>query len=672
MYQPKIIAIDFETALTDGTPSTEYYRPEFRAVSCAFAWNREDGSVRTSVCSGERAIARFLGKLDNREIELVCHNFSFEYGVLHHRFPGYEKYLKYDTARLVQMMDNGGKVRNEYEGELQSLDSILEELNGVKYRTGLSLVSCVSRFLPVEYHDHKEKYHSIIRDRGGKKGKEGLYLQLLTKEELHAYNTEDAVVTLLLYHAAIDRLGADSWLFDHNLYRSAAINIAMARSHGIKVDRELLRLHIDGKMAELSEIEKNFRSKFASEIEEIEMELTTKAKSARKSDKGKDGVKPVKFNPRSTKQLEKLFCDKLGIKAQFETEKGNPSFSKKFLSQWGEGGAILSNQKKAMIEMKQGERLMEKSEYDGRWHIDLKAAGTSTGRFAGAGGLNVQGLSRRCKSLMSCMVADPGEVFISVDLAAGEPTISTHYSVDKFYKLANFDMVGKEPYWDGEVLVLSDIYLMGASFSPAGRDKILEAWNQDWNGLTFAQQWVKDPTVIQDSLKKSVRNLHKIWVLAIGYGMGKRKLHQSAFEAGYSDIKAKDASEFHKKYWKVFHGIKRFSDAMVVRLEKNGYLENAFGYRLYPSSPHKAFNYMIQSSVSGYMNALCMSLFTPDFPARYLSTIHDEIIMSCKKEDVEIVRKKLDQCVDALNTALNWSVNMRTGFVTGENLYEAK
>jgi hypothetical protein len=36
-----------------------------------------------------------------------------------------------------------------------------------------------------------------------------------------------------------------------------------------------------------------------------------------------------------------------------------------------------------MLVLAQIDSLLELSEADGRWHIDLKAAGTVTGRFAG-------------------------------------------------------------------------------------------------------------------------------------------------------------------------------------------------------------------------------------------------------------------------------------------------
>jgi DNA polymerase I-like protein with 3'-5' exonuclease and polymerase domains len=91
----------------------------------------------------------------------------------------------------------------------------------------------------------------------------------------------------------------------------------------------------------------------------------------------------VRFNVGSNKQLEMLFCGELGMVAQFKTEKDSPSFKSCFLHQWGDGGTILAKRRKRLLVLKQAQALYELSAYDGRWHMDLKACGTATGRFAG-------------------------------------------------------------------------------------------------------------------------------------------------------------------------------------------------------------------------------------------------------------------------------------------------
>lgn len=87
MFQPNVIAIDFETALLDGSPSTETYRPDFRAISCAFAWSSEEGPTREAYKVGEPDIEQFLSRCLSTGASLVVHNVQFEYSVILNRFP---------------------------------------------------------------------------------------------------------------------------------------------------------------------------------------------------------------------------------------------------------------------------------------------------------------------------------------------------------------------------------------------------------------------------------------------------------------------------------------------------------------------------------------------------------------------------------------------------------
>ena len=121
----RVIAADFETALLTGEPSVEYHRPDFRATSCAFVW---DGGSK--VCLGECEIRKFLEIVDKHSLPLVVHNFTFEYGVMFNRFPGYEHLVQYDTARLAQVADNGGKDGLEDTPDTDT-DALIDDLNGV-------------------------------------------------------------------------------------------------------------------------------------------------------------------------------------------------------------------------------------------------------------------------------------------------------------------------------------------------------------------------------------------------------------------------------------------------------------------------------------------------------------------------------------------------------------
>lgn len=355
----RVIALDFETALTTGEPSVQFYRDDFRASSCAFAW-RDGDEVRERCCFGEGAIERDLGRLTGALF--LVYNAQFDTAVYTHRFPSLPAPQWVDVMRLVQNADNGGA-------------------------TGFSLQASVKRWLPIEYHDHKAPYYELIRERGGKRGKEGANLHLLTREELGRYNSRDAVVTLALYER-LEQYFKDinhDWTIDHDLYKANVPFLIRAEARGVLVDRHQAKQAVSVFSSEIDGIESKFLNRFSDDIGRIEGQLREKTLSKYRTEKGRLGasLEHCKFNIGSTQHLQMLFCGELGMSAKFSTEKGSPSFGKAFLSQWGEGGKMLEKRRGLIISMQQAQALLEESVLDGRYHIRLKAVGTKTSRMAG-------------------------------------------------------------------------------------------------------------------------------------------------------------------------------------------------------------------------------------------------------------------------------------------------
>jgi hypothetical protein len=271
---------------------------------------------------------------------------------------------------------------------------------------------------------------------------------------------------------------------------------------------------------------------------------------------------------------------------------------------------------------------------------------------------------------MRCILPDPEYVTVSMDLAAGEPTVTAHFSGDKNYRYATIDGIGKAPFYDGPVLMIDDIYLMVASVSPLGRDVIWDTYhNYCFGDRTFVEQWLTDPEVVKTHLKK-LRQFHKILCLGIGYSMGPRKCCKTAYENGF-DLDFPTSKAFHRAYWRLFSGVKRLSDRLAQQVELEGCIVNPFGYRLTPE-PRKAFNYFIQSSVSGIMHVFVAKLMATAPYAKFVTVIHDELVAECPVDRLDDFRRAKDVATDSLNEDLGWSVNIRTGFVAGGSWYEAK
>jgi DNA polymerase I-like protein with 3'-5' exonuclease and polymerase domains len=309
------------------------------------------------------------------------------------------------------------------------------------------------------------------------------------------------------------------------------------------------------------------------------------------------------------------------------------------------------------------------SESDGFIHLGLKTCGTKTGRFAGTGGLNQQGLSRKSKPLMRCFVAREGYIFVSSDGAAMEPTVTSEYTRDKNYKYCTYDGIGKDPYYEDDVLYIDDIYLMVLTILPFGRDLMREMFAKTYDGKTFAQQWAEDRSVIINEIKKQ-RTLAKIIVLGLSYGLQSKNLRKTLAEAG-TTVPMKVAEEIFTQYWKLFSGIKGFANRLRNEVEVYGYLINPFGFRMRPD-PYKSFNALIQSSVNGVIY-LYLKAVTEVAPyAEFVTIIHDEILFQIPVDKQDDFREKISKATDQVNNELGWTVPMRFGCAFGETLYEAK
>lgn len=286
---------------------------------------------------------------------------------------------------------------------------------------------------------------------------------------------------------------------------------------------------------------------------------------------------------------------------------------------------------------------------------------------------NVQGLARRSREVVGCIVSDPGYITVSIDLAAGEPTVTSHYSQDANYKYACFDGVGKEPYYDRGVLMLSDIYIQTMSVSPIGRDLVYKAFHQERfdEGRTFCEQWLVNDEVITKKRFKKERPIHKAGCLGLSYGLGPKRMVKSFYEQGYS-ITLDEARGFFDSYWTLYSGVRDFGKRLEREFARKGYLVNEFGYRLVPDKPFKCLNYFIQSSVSGLVHVFLAKLMAAAPWAHFLTIIHDEVLVAVPIDRLDEFRKIKEWATDSLNDDLKWSVSVRTGFVSGRSWLEAK
>jgi len=524
------------------------------------------------------------------------------------------------------------------------------------------------------------------------------YIYLADDTALEEYNVGDTDCTLKLARFIANSFAAQKydWETDHELFMSMAHLIVDAQITGINVDRAALLQYVKDVNKEVADIDQVFFQEFADPIMAVRQALKIKEQS-----KFKKKIVEIlpEFNITSKTHMEALCVNQLDLARKvlmkvkdatelkwfkiIQTEQGrvhgaellvtpknSPSFRSAHMHQWGRPGEIVQNRGKRLLIKTQAAKLALLSTQDDRWHHTLRLCGTVTGRYAGGGGANIQALGRRDSGLMSALLPSSADnILISADALGCEPTITSVYTGDRLYTHASLTGIGKEPYYEKDVMLISDLYLMSMSFSPFGAAVLREAFAADWSGKTFAQQWLADDEVIKTKLKK-IRNIHKTCALAIAYGAGAAKIHKSVTESGF-DVRFEDVQKFWYRYWDVFSGIKAYADKQKQIVERQEFLVNPLGYRGTPE-PRKAFNWMIQSSVNPIIQNFTRFLLEEAPYAKFVTIIHDEVIIECPKVDLEDCRKAKEVAQDRVNAWLKWSLNMRFGFAVGNNFYEAK
>lgn len=378
---PSLVALDFETTGLD------YYHKDFKILSIAIAYN-DSTEIKTIFYDDINDINSLLEDIAKNEVKLLVYNAGFELGVLRCKYPHLTFKLEADVMRLVQVFDNGDTVFKNSEREE---DDFSEEAPA----PGLSLKIAGPRILGKVYVDGAKRAKDWLYANLGlpptKFGSEGI--RQLPREELKAYNDSDVINTLNLYTEVTDyfkKIDYD-WRVDHQLYLSSCNFIVRSKIEGVEIDRLQLLEYKQGIEQEIQNIKQEFENEFFSDIEKVRDILLEEERAKRKTEKGKDRVPKPEFNVGSNRHLAMLFTDVLGVETKLWTRQGKdsktvdyvpaPSFKKAHLHQWGRGGEILAKRRQRMLVKAQCEALLELSEYDNRFHINLNTCGTKSGRF---------------------------------------------------------------------------------------------------------------------------------------------------------------------------------------------------------------------------------------------------------------------------------------------------
>jgi len=382
------VALDFETA-DDRGASTEYFREDFRVISVALTVRR-DGAFLSLYYDTPEMIYKALKRLSDTQRPVIVHNLQFEMGVMTAKYPDLSLNWQYDTMRMCFLRDGEGTT-DTYKHYRKGLGAFLDI---APPKPGVGLEKCARRYLPAEHHNHKAEAHSWLEQHHQITKKHGKYLNLLPPDILKQYNCADTEVTYLLYEdcirffQCIDFNDRVDWL----LYTNKTRLFNESFLHGFPIDREGLLQYITETDKVIQDTDREFLDWCgASLIEDFEdycicRDIQNKVKLEKNWPKAylsrKESGK-FKFNPGSGKQFADFMMIYKGIEPAKFTEKGAPSTAAKDMWQWEEGGAIIAKKGKLGIKLSQAINIYLASEFDGRWHPDVKGTPTATNRVRG-------------------------------------------------------------------------------------------------------------------------------------------------------------------------------------------------------------------------------------------------------------------------------------------------
>lgn len=394
--------------------------------------------------------------------------------------------------------------------------------------------------------------------------------------EKYLYACDDAYWTLQLFNFLTAKLIEDkrpAWVYS-------------------KIERPLLHvvanMHINGININVAKV---------SEIKDKCEDIIDLAESKLKIEMGD------KINFSSTQQLKKYFIDERHMPVIKQSSKtGKPSMDKEVLEKYAETNAVA----KTLLEFRKYSKIMSTfipaltpSEWDldtlsGKIHANFNQAGTTSGRFSSSRP-NMQNIPRANEEdgikIREAIVPDQGEILIGADYSQIELRVLAHFSHDP---------------------------------------NLIKAYNENKD----IHQQTADACGCSRYDAKTIN-------FGLVYGMGNRTLAKKL------KISAEEAQQYIDRYFDTYSGVKTFWAESEKNFKSLGYVETLSGRKRRRSDNFEAkdsydqggeirsaTNAIIQGSAADLLKMAMVSMYPQlkEYRARIISTVHDEILVSCPYE----------------------------------------
>lgn len=472
--------------------------------------------------------------------------------------------------------------------------------------------------LSLQYLGHKPISFAEVAGKGAKQKR----FDEVSIAEAARYAAEDADVTLQLHEILWPKVLKEGKLPD--VLRELEIPIlpvlAMMERRGVLIDSALLAKQSKEITKELAEIEKK-----AYEI----------------------AGQP--FNLNSTKQLQTILYDELGLPVKKKTPKGAPSTAEEVLQElaldYPLPELILRHRGLAKLKSTYTDKLPRMVNADtGRIHTSYHQAVTATGRLSSTDP-NLQNIPIRNEAgrrVRKAFVAPPGYKIVAIDYSQIELRIMAHLSQSK---------------------------------------GLLEAFarGRDIHKATAAEVFGVPLEQVSSEQRRSAKAVN----FGLIYGMSAFGLSRQL------NIGQRDAQHYMNVYFERFPGVQDYMDRTRKQAAEAGYVETIFGRRLYlpeinarnvprrKAAERAAINAPMQGSAADIIKKAMLDV------ANWLSTsenikedgdvfmtmqVHDELVFEIREERVE---HYVEALVKVMEQAVTLDVPLIAEAGIGDNWDEA-
>ncbi|MGB1951052.1 MAG: DNA polymerase I [Marinobacter sp.] len=429
------------------------------------------------------------------------------------------------------------------------------------------------------------------------KGAKQLTFNQIDLDKAGPYAAEDADITLRLHRVLRPRLAETGKL--KSVYEEIDLPLVPVLS----------RMEQRGAMISASTL-KQHSQELAERMAELEKEAHEEAGET--------------FNLGSTKQLQAIFYDKMGLPVIKKTPKGAPSTAEPVLQELAHEHAlprlILEHRSLSKLKSTYTDTLPELIHHrTGRIHTSYHQAVTATGRLSSSEP-NLQNIpirSEQGRRIRQAFVAPEGCKLVAADYSQIELRIMAHLSGDKGLLTA---------FEKGE----------------------------DIHKATAAEVF----GVAVDAVTGDQRRSAKAINFGLIYGM-------SAFGlARQLDVGRNQAQGYIDRYFERYPGVLRYMDNIRKQAHDDGYVETLYGRRLYlpeinarnkqmqQAAERTAINAPMQGTAADIIKRAMIDveswlLENHADDARMIMQVHDELILEVREDAVETIRKGLEQRMSA-------------------------